>query len=312
VGEGVRELLVSAEGVRVRIGAAEIVAGVTLSIERGQVLGLVGESGSGKTTFCRALLGLLPLAAGEIRLEGRALGAWTRLALRRRAQMLLQDAASSLSPRMTIGALLREPARIHGIEGAAAALDRLLEQLRLPADIAGKYPHEISGGQARRVAIARALLLQPALLVADEPTAGLDVSVQGEVMNLLLALQQSHGLTLLIVSHNLGVIRRTTQATAVMYAGEVVEWGETAAVFQRPAHPYTAALISAHPTIDRARVPHKIGGEPPSPAAPPSGCRFHPRCPHAQPVCARSEPALAHVEGARQARCHFPFVASAG
>ncbi len=308
------EALLAARDVRVRFGAMEVLAGVSLSLGAGELVGLVGESGSGKTTLCRAMLGLQPVSAGQVSLDGTALAAWPARALRRRTQLLLQDAASSLSPRMRLRALLAEPIRIHGLPFAAgwAAMEALLEQLRLPASILGKYPHEISGGQARRVAMARALILDPAVLVADEPTAGLDGSVQGEVLNLLLALQDSRGLALLIVSHNLPVIRRVTRRMAVMYLGQVVEAGGSAAVFARPAHPYTAALLSANPAVDpaRRREPVVLRGDAPSPAHPPAGCRFHTRCPAVQAVCRSEMPVLAEVEAGRWARCHFPFLAA--
>ena len=308
------EALLAARDVQVRFGAMEVLAGVSLSLGAGELVGLVGESGSGKTTLCRAMLGLQPVSAGQVSLDGTALAAWPARALRRRMQLLLQDAASSLSPRMRLRALLAEPIRIHGLPFAAgwAAMEALLEQLRLPAAILGKYPHEISGGQARRVAIARALILDPAVLVADEPTAGLDGSVQGEVLNLLLALQERRGLALLIVSHNLPVIRRVTRRMAVMYLGQVVEAGGSAAVFGRPAHPYTAALLSANPAVDpaRRRAAVVLRGDAPSPAHPPNGCRFHTRCPAVQAVCRSEAPALAEVEAGRWARCHFPFTAA--
>ena len=308
------EPLLAADGVRVRFGTTEVVVGVSLAVQAGEVLGLVGESGSGKTTLCRAMLGLLPLSGGAVHLDNRPLASWPKRALRRRAQLLLQDAASSLSPRMRLRALLAEPIRIHGLPFAAtwAAMEALLHQLRLPDDILGKYPHEISGGQARRVAMARALIAGPALLVADEPTAGLDVSIQGEVLNLLLELQASRHLALLIVSHNLAVIRRTTHRTAVMYLGQIVELGGSAEVFAHPAHPYTTALLSAEPAIDPARrhPPILLRGDAPSPAAPPAGCRFHTRCPAVQPICRTVEPALAEAAPGRLARCHFAFAAA--
>ncbi len=308
------DALLAARDVRVRFGAMEVLAGVSLSLGAGELVGLVGESGSGKTTLCRAILGLQAVSAGQVSLDGTTLAAWPARALRRRTQLLLQDAASSLSPRLRLRALLAEPIRIHGLPFAAgwAAMEALLEQLRLPASILGKYPHEISGGQARRVAMARALILDPAVLVADEPTAGLDGSVQGEVLNLLLALQDSRGLSLLIVSHNLPVIRRVTRRMAVMYLGQVVEAGGSAAVFARPAHPYTAALLSANPAVDpaRRRAPVVLRGDAPSPAHPPAGCRFHTRCPAVQAVCRSDAPGLAEVGDGRWARCHFPFVAA--
>ena len=307
--------LLAAQDVHVRFGATEVIAGVSLALAAGEVVGLVGESGSGKTTLCRAMLGLQPVSAGRVTLDERPIADWPVRGLRRRVQLLLQDAASSLSPRIRLRTLLAEPIRIHGLPFGAgwAKMETLLHQLRLPAGILDKYPHEISGGQARRVAIARALILDPAVVVADEPTAGLDVSVQGEVLNLLLELQRSCGVALLIVSHNLGVIRRVTQRMAVMYLGQVIELGPSAEVFGRPAHPYTAALLSANPAIDPARRREAVvlRGDAPSPAHPPGGCRFHTRCLAVQAVCRERMPELADVAPGRMARCHFPFDAAA-
>ena len=214
---------------------------------------------------------------------------------------------------MTLRALLAEPIRIHRLPFAPswAAMQALLHQLGLPDDLLGKYPHQISGGQARRVAMARALILGPALLVADEPTAGLDVSVQGEVLNLLLDLHAERGLAMLIVSHNLNVVRRVTGRMMVLYLGEVMETAPTAALFARPAHPYAAALLSTNPMIDPAQrtKPIVLTGEIPNAADPPAGCRFHTRCPVVQAVCRSTKPKMVSVGDGRAARCHFPFSA---
>jgi len=298
-------------------GGVGALAGVSLAVPPGVVTGLVGESGSGKTTLCRVLLGLQAPTAGEVLVGGeplRVLLARGRLAFRRRVGMLLQDAAGSLSPRMTLRRLLAEPAAIHGLPRAEAwaATESLMRRLGLPADLLDKYPHQVSGGQARRVAVARALVLRPELLVADEPTAGLDVSVQGDLLNLLLDLQAEMRLTLLVCSHNLGVIRRITAGTVVMYLGQVVEHGPTPLLFAAPAHPYTAALLSTNPAVDPARRRTRVvlQGEAPSPVHPPSGCRFHTRCPQAQARCVGEVPMLREVEG-RLVRCHFPLVGGA-
>ena len=215
---------------------------VSLGIAKGEIVGLVGESGSGKTTLCRVLIGLTPATSGSVSLDRRSVGvhlAADPLAFRRRAQMLLQDAVASLSPRMTIRRALEEPMLIHRLPQAAGwtRLQRILQRLGLPDDLLAKFPHQISGGQARRVGVARALVMQPELIVADEPTAGLDVSVQGELLNLLLDLHRELGMTYLFVSHNLNVIRRVTHRTAVMYLGQIVEDAGTASLFKRPAHP---------------------------------------------------------------------------
>jgi oligopeptide transport system ATP-binding protein len=226
---------------------------VDLAIAPGELVGLVGESGSGKTSLARIALGLLAPTRGEVLLGGAPWAALARdrLALRRRVQMLLQDAAGSLSPRLTVGALLDEPLQIHRIpwRDGRARQDLLLQRLGLSPDIRDRYPHQISGGQARRVAIARALQVRPELLVADEPTAGLDVSARGGFLNLLLELHQDEGLTTILVSHDLAVIRRVTTRLLVLHRGALVEAGPTEAVFQHPQHPQTAALIAARPRL---------------------------------------------------------------
>ncbi|MBU3737520.1 MAG: ABC transporter ATP-binding protein [Rhodoferax sp.] len=287
---------------------------VSLCIAKGEILGLVGESGSGKTTLCRVLVGLTVPSSGKVTLGGKSVSDCLReqpLAFRRRVQMLLQDAVASLSPRMPIGRILAEPIAIHHLPEAPTRerLRGILERLGLSADVLAKFPHQISGGQARRVGVARALLMQPELIIADEPTAGLDVSVQGELLNLLLDLHREFGLTYLLVSHNLNVIRRVTTRTAVMYLGQIVEEAPTASLFVRPAHPYAAALVSTNPAVDPARRAHRIvlQGEIPSGVSPPTGCRFHTRCPVAQPGCAHEEPALRDLGEGRRVRCHHPY-----
>ena len=301
-----------ADAVSVRLGGIEVVADVSLCLSAGEVVALVGESGSGKTTLCRALLGLLPVSAGKVSYLGRPLAAWPGRALRRGLQMLLQDAQASLSPRKTLGALLGEPIRIHRLPFRETwlSMQALLHRLALPPDLLAKYPHEISGGQARRVGIARALILAPQVLVADEPTAGLDVSVQGEVLNLLLDLQIERDMLLLLVSHDLTVVQRITRRTVVMYLGQVIEDAPTVALFATPAHPYTAALLAAQPSVQIRRVPTPLAGEIPNPASPPPGCRFHTRCPAAEATCRDTPPPLGLVGDNRLARCHFPFRAA--
>jgi len=307
--------LVSMRGISVVFGGAvRALDDVSLDIAEGEIVGLVGESGSGKTTLCRVLVGLTQANTGTVEVGGVAVAAQLArdaLAFRRKVQMLLQDAVASLSPRMTVGRSLREPIAIHSLpqQESLARLDTILRRLGLPPDVLAKFPHQISGGQARRVGVARALVMQPQLIVADEPTAGLDVSVQGELLNLLLDLQQEFGLTYLLVSHNLNVIRRVTQRTAVMYLGQIVEEAPTRQLFDRPAHPYSAALLSTNPVIDpqhrRTRI--VLQGEIPSVVNPPSGCRFHTRCPVAQPRCSSEQPALVAIDMQRTVRCHFPY-----
>lgn len=287
---------------------------VSLAVPKGAIVGLVGESGSGKTTLCRVLVGLTPATSGSITVAGRPLDQYLAgdpLAFRRRVQMLLQDAIASLSPRMTIRRTLEEPILIHRLPMGESwtRLGRILKRLGLPEDVLAKFPHQISGGQARRVGVARALVMQPELILADEPTAGLDVSVQGELLNLLLDLRHEFDLTYLLVSHNLNVVRRVTDRTAVMYLGQIVEEAETRALFQRPAHPYTAALLSTNAAVNPTRRKRRIvlQGEIPSAVNPPSGCRFHTRCPVAQAKCATEAPRLTEIEPGRSVRCHFPF-----
>ncbi|MEO8544091.1 MAG: ABC transporter ATP-binding protein [Betaproteobacteria bacterium] len=307
--------LMSLRGVSVVFGGVvRALEDVTLDIHAGEIVGLVGESGSGKTTLCRVLVGLTPASSGTVTVGGESVDtqlARDPLAFRRRIQMLLQDAVASLSPRMTIGRALREPIAIHSLpaDDALKRLEAVLHRLGLPNDVSAKFPHQISGGQARRVGVARALVMQPQIIIADEPTAGLDVSVQGELLNLLLELQKEFGLTYLLVSHNLNVIRRVTGRMAVMYLGQIVEEAPTRVLFAKPAHPYSAALLSTNPAIDPQRRRRRIvlQGEIPSVVDPPAGCRFHTRCPVAQPRCSVDVPSLTQLEPGRQVRCHFPF-----
>lgn len=295
-------------------GGLQAVAGISLGLGVGETLGLVGESGSGKTTLAKALVGLNRPTSGRVRVEGRDLGVLTRadrLWLRRRVQMIFQDPLSSLSPRFTIRRLLAEPIVIHGLDRSRRwpQVLELMARLGIAEAQLDRYPHQISGGQARRVAIARALVAEPAFLIADEPTAGLDVSVQGELLNLLADLQASLSLGILMVSHNLNVIGRVTGRVAIMYLGKIVEEGPTRAVFRTPRHPYTHALLSANPVIDPEHKREKLvlAGEIPSPSRPPAGCRFHTRCPRARDRCRIEEPLLSEAGNGRRYACHFPL-----
>lgn len=287
-----------------------ILLDIGLSVARGESVALVGESGSGKTTLARAVMGLQPITAGEVLLDGQAVeGRVGHARLRRDAAMMFQDATASLSPRLTVGYLLTEPFRIHGVplpDPDAAARD-LLAKVGLPPALARRYPHELSGGQARRVGVARALALKPRLVIADEPTAGLDVSVQAEVLNLMADLRAGMGLSYLIITHNLALVRHVADRVVVLYLGRVVEEGPTAEVFAAPAHPYTASLIAAEPRPDprRRRMDLAIRGEVPSVLRRPSGCEFHTRCPIARDICRQTAPALLSRGAGRQARCHF-------
>ncbi len=292
----------------------EAVAGVSFTVAPGETFALVGESGSGKTTLARALNGLQSPASGTIRFEGRDLAnlgerAWKPV--RRRMAMMFQDPVGSLSPRLSVRALLAEPFRVHGLadRDLGADVSRLLALVGLPAEFAARYPHQLSGGQARRVGVARAIALDPALVIADEPTAGLDVSVQGEVLNLLNDLRDRLGLSMLIITHNLHVVRQVADRTAVMYLGRFVEQGHTQAVFEEPRHPYTAALISANPEPDPDKARNRIAlpAEVPSLLARPKGCEFHTRCPWARPRCATDPPVAQEDAGGRRFTCHYPL-----
>jgi oligopeptide/dipeptide ABC transporter ATP-binding protein len=301
------------------------VDGVDLAVWRGEALGLVGESGSGKTTVARALLGLVEPTAGEIRFEGRVLAPRRERAERRRVQMVFQDPYSSLNPRMTVGDTLRELLRTHRLvpRGQVDARCRdLLDLVGLGSDALGAYPRQFSGGQRQRVAIARAIALEPDVLVADEPVSSLDVSVQATILNLLKDLQRELGLTLLLIAHNLAVVRHLCDRVAVMYLGRIVETAPAETLFADPHHPYTQGLLRA---IPRLRSGHDgqavaVRGDPPSPLRLPPGCRFHPRCPIAQDLCRQDDPALTagpdlaagHDRlAAHSAACHFAWAAPA-
>jgi oligopeptide transport system ATP-binding protein len=296
-------------------GRLRAVDRVSFRLAPGETLGFVGESGSGKTTIAKALIGLNQPSSGRVLYRGRDLAGFGRrdwMWLCRQAQFIFQDPVSSLSPRLTIRSLLSEPLRIHGLHPRRdfGRVTELMAAVGLPESLLSKYPHQISGGQARRVAIARALVLRPDLVVADEPTAGLDVSFQGDLLNLLADLKERFGLTYLLVSHNLNVIRKVTDRVAVLYLGRIAEIGATRAVFGAPAHPYTHALIAANPEIDPTRRRQKVvlSGEIPSPLRPPPGCRFHTRCPRAAERCRAEEPQLRPMrDGASAAACHFPL-----
>lgn len=291
----------------------EGVAGVSFHIDRGETFALVGESGSGKTTLARTLNGLQKASSGSISFDGQQV---SRLrpaelkAMRRRMSMMFQDPVASLSPRMDVQGLLSEPFLIHGLHkrDLDAEVRRLLVLVGLPVDFAGRYPHQLSGGQARRVGVARAIALDPELVIADEPTAGLDVSVQGEVLNLINDLRDRLGLSMLIITHNLHVVRQVADRTAVMYLGRFVECGETETIFSRPHHPYTAALLSANPEpdpdrdCDRIKLPPQV----PSIFARPNGCEFHTRCPFVQVACAEVVPKPRMI-GTDRLTCHHPL-----
>lgn len=279
------------------------VDGVSFTIRRGETLGLVGESGCGKTTVGRTILRLIEPTAGEVYFEGRNLLALSKAelkALRREMQIIFQDPYSSLDPRMPVGASIAEGLAVHGIgtpkERQAMVID-LLRKVGLEDYHARRYPHEFSGGQRQRIVIARALALRPKFIVCDEPISALDVSIQAQIINLLKELQEEFGLTYLFIAHNLSVIEHVSDRVAVMYLGKIVELTSREELYRNPLHPYTQALLSAvpipDPTLKRERIILK--GDVPSPLNPPSGCRFHPRCPVAMAHCAREEPPFVNV-----------------
>ena len=287
-----------------------ILQGITLGIGAGETLGLVGESGSGKTTLAKAMLGLQPISGGRLLFQGKPLDTPRAFAdLRRATAMMFQDPVASLSPRMRVGALLTEPFVIHRIAmpNRAARAAELLEQVGLPPAMAARYPHELSGGQARRVCVARALALNPALVIADEPTAGLDVSVQGEILNLMADLKTRLGLSFLVISHNLSMVRHVTDRIAILYLGRLVEIGPTSAVFAKPLHPYTQSLIASEPQPDprKRRADLGIKGEIPSVLRRPKGCEFHTRCTIAVERCHHEPPKLRELAPQRFVRCHL-------
>jgi oligopeptide/dipeptide ABC transporter ATP-binding protein len=299
---------------RLRNGPATVraVDGVSLTVHRGETVGLVGESGCGKSTLGRSILGLVQPTSGDIRIDGtdvvHASGPELRQ-VRRRAQIIFQDPASSLNPRMTVGQTLVEPLEIYKLRSRTERRDRVAELLRLvglPVGAADRFPHQFSGGQRQRVGIAAALALEPAVIVADEPTSALDVSVQAQILNLLQGLQQSLGVAYLFISHNLDVVRHLSDRIAVMYLGKIVESSQTEDLFQNPLHPYTRALLSAIPDPDPdAHVePVLLSGEIPSPLNPPAACRFHPRCPIARARCATVEPDLLGDQDDHLVACH--------
>ncbi len=294
-------------------GTVKAVDGVTLSVQRGEVLGLVGESGCGKSTLARTIMQLVPTTGGTVVLEGKNLtqGSATEIRRTRRdMQMVFQDPYASLNPRMTVFATLAEPLIVHRVcprGEVTTRVARLMETVGLAPRFMQKYPHEFSGGQRQRIAIARALALEPKVIIADEPVSALDVSIQAQILNLLAELGRKMNLSLIFIAHDLSVVKHISDRVAVMYLGKIVELGPAVDVIERPRHPYTRALVSAIPTpnpdLERTRQRIVLAGDPPSPISPPAGCAFHPRCLYAREKCRLAIPSLVADSPTREVAC---------
>jgi peptide/nickel transport system ATP-binding protein len=295
-------------------GHVHAVDGVSFAIRKGETLALVGESGCGKSTVGKAILRLFDITDGEVMLEGKRidnLSARELRPLRREVQVVFQDPFSSLNPRMRVRDILAEPIRNYGLAKTTAEMDEriagLLDKVRLPRDAAGRWPHEFSGGQRQRIGIARALAVEPELIICDEAVSALDVSVKAQIVNLLQDQQRELGLALLFISHDLAIVEHIAHRVAVMYLGQIVELAEKRALFASPQHPYTEALLSAVPVPDPTVVSRRIilQGDVPSPVKPPSGCRFHTRCPYVEPRCRVETPAMRQIAPGHVAACHL-------
>ena len=298
------------------VGDVKAVDGVSFEIKKGETLGLVGESGCGKTTVGRTILRLYDPTEGRIFFEGDDISSMSQKQmqmLRGRMQMVFQDPYSSLNPRQSVGNLISEPLKIHGISSgdkARARAEELLEIVGLPKSATARYPHEFSGGQRQRIGLARSLALNPDLIVADEPVSALDVSIQAQMINLLEELQEEFDLTYLFIAHDLAVVRHISDRVAVMYLGKIVEVADADALYASPRHPYTMALLSAvpipDPMVEESRERILLKGDLPSPANPPKGCRFHTRCPFRQPErCDTEDPELRTLADGHVAACHY-------
>jgi peptide/nickel transport system ATP-binding protein len=291
-------------------GSVRAVAGASISVDAGQIVGLVGESGCGKSTLARAAVGLVRPTSGTVVFEGREIVPLGRRARSRelaRLQLVFQNPYASLNPRRKVGAQLADALDTLGIgppAGRAARVRELCELVGLPVAAASRFPHEFSGGQRQRIAIARSLAADPSVIVLDEPLASLDASAQAQLANLLVSLSRELGLGLLLISHDLAIVRHVADEVSVMYLGRMVETGPTSRVWEQPLHPYTESLINAIPHPDGSGLlPESLRGEVPDPGRPPSGCRFHPRCPYAFARCPVEEPPLVTLDGDRAAAC---------
>ncbi len=303
--------------VEYRVSGATVhaVSGVSFEIARGETLGLVGESGCGKSTMGRALLRLTEARSGRVVFDGNELSALRGEALRRmrwQMQLIFQDPIASLNPRRRIGEIVEEPLVIAGVADREERLRRVHEVMTAvgldPEAVSARRPHEFSGGQCQRVCIARALVLEPRLLVCDEPVSSLDVSIRAQILNLLEAMKARYGLTMLFIAHDLAVVKAVSDRVAVMYLGKLCEVADSQALFRAPLHPYTSMLLESIPLPDPDAPPARSVpiGEPPSPVAPPSGCRFRTRCPRADATCAAQEPPMRELAPGRLVACHHP------